>query len=204
MDEPTSICISSHNICGFSNQREILLSRCDTNPNIFQCVQEHWLAPPFKRQAGTNAFRSVHTNFEGFAVSAMKQAEGDKIRRGRGFGGTAFIYPKHFGGNIKPLIKYNHERVSVMQLTCTNFAIVIINVYMPFLNRADLQNAISSYEEILGYIDFIIEDIGVCDTVIHGQHICTDDIHKCDIERYFLQIVHFTLYTVHCTFYKIS
>ena len=167
MEETIPICISTHNI-------HSLLSRCDTNPNIVQCVQEHWLAPPYKRQAGTNAFRSVHTNFEGFAVSAMKQAEADKIRRGRGFGGTAFIYPKHFGGNIKPLIKYNHERVSVMQLTCTNFTLVIINVYMPFLNRSDLQNAISNYEEILGYIDFIIEDIGVCDTefIVLGDFNC--------------------------------
>ena len=88
MEETIPICISTHNI-------HSLLSRCDTNPNIVQCVQEHWLAPPYKRQAGTNAFRSVHTNFEGFAVSAMKQAEADKIRRGRGFGGTA-LFICHF------------------------------------------------------------------------------------------------------------
>ena len=84
--------------------------------------------------------------------------EENEIRRGRGFGGTGFIYPKYLSNNIKPLIKYNHDRVSVMELKCSSYNLVIINVYMPFLDRSDLQNAISKYDENHRFIDFILND----------------------------------------------
>ena len=70
----------------------------------------------YKKRAGTNALRSIHADFEGFGIFAMKKLEENEIRRGRGFGGTGFIYPKYLSNNIKPLIKYNHDRVSVMEL----------------------------------------------------------------------------------------
>ena len=122
-------------------KKDFLHFRCHSNPHLIQCIQERWLPPPFKKRAGSNALRSVHNDFEGFATSAMKQKEENEIRRGRGFGGTGFIYPKTLSSQIKPLIKYNHDRVSVMELKCSNYNLVIINVCMPFLERSDLQNA---------------------------------------------------------------
>ena len=116
MADHQSLCISSHNIHGFTDKKEFLHSRCLSDPLLIQCIQEHWLPPPFKKRVGTNALRSVHDAFEGFATSAMKKAEENGIRRGRGFGGTGYIYPKSLSKSIKPLIKFNHERISVMYL----------------------------------------------------------------------------------------
>ena len=153
-----SISICSHNVHGFADKKEYLNSRCQSNPLLIQCIQEHWLPPPFKKKAGTNALRSIHAEFEGFATSAMKTTEEAGIRRGRGFGGTGFIYPKCLSNNIKPLIKFNHERVSVMEIKCDEYELVIINVYMPFLDRSDLQCAMTKYDEIIGFVDYIMSE----------------------------------------------
>ena len=134
MSDVQKLWLSTHNVRGFADQKEFLHSRCETQPSLIQCIQEHWLPPPYKKAAGTNALRSIHKDFEGFATSAMKKTEEAKIRRGRGHGGTGFVYPKFLSGYIKPLIKFNHDRVTCMELKCNDFDLVIINVYMPFLS----------------------------------------------------------------------
>ena len=50
--------------------------------------------------------------------------------------------------------------------------LVIINVYMPILDRSDLQNAISKYDETLGFIDFILNDNSDAQIVILGDFNC--------------------------------
>ena len=45
-----------------------------------------------------------------------------------------------------------------MELKCTEFKLVIINVYMPFLDQSDLQGALSKYDETIGFIDFIMSE----------------------------------------------
>ena len=167
-----SIRICSHNIRGFAGSKEFLSARCNDNSNLVQCVQEHWLPPPFKKRAGTNALRSLHPNFEAFSTSAMKETEESRIRRGRGFGGTGFIYPKYLSGSLKPLIKYNHTRLTAMELSCSNFQLIIINVYMPFLDRSNLRETITNYEEIIGLIDYIIEERSDARFVILGDFNC--------------------------------
>ena len=168
----TKIRISSHNVRGFADSKDFLQSRCKSDANLIQCVQEHWLPPPFKKRAGTNAMRSVHPDFEGFAVSAMKNAEQDGIRRGRGFGGTGFIFPKHLSRVLKPLVKFNHDRVSVMELIQSDSTLIIINVYMPYLNRSDLQNTISKYDEVIGYIEYVMGEFVNAHFVIVGDFNC--------------------------------
>ena len=91
----TTIRLSSHNIRGLNTSKDFLSSRCEDDKNLIQCVQEHWLPPPFKKQAGVNKLRSVHPDFDGFGTSAMKSSLENGIRRGRGFGGTGFLFPKN-------------------------------------------------------------------------------------------------------------
>ena len=172
MTAPAFLTISSHNVRGFSNSREFIYSRCQSTPNLIQCIQEHWLPPPYKKKVGTNALRTVHPDFESFATSAMKKAEENKIRRGRGFGGTGFLYPKNLSSNLNPLIKYTHERVSVMELICNEFPLIIINVYMPFLDRSDLPNVLNAYDETLGFIDYIMAENPDAEFVILGDFNC--------------------------------
>ena len=141
----TQITIQSHNIRGFNNSKEFLLSQSKENPFLIQAIQEHWLPPPYKRQAGVNKLRTLHPDFEGFGVSAMKKSMENEIRRGRPFGGTGFIYPKGICESLSPLTKYNHDRLSVMELTTEFSKIIIINVYLPFLDRTNLHNVTCEY-----------------------------------------------------------
>ena len=177
MAASTSISIASHNIHGFADRKDFLYSCCHSNPLLIQCLQEHWLRPTFKKKVGCNALRSVHVDFEGFATSAMKQTEENQIRRGRGFGGTGFIYPKCLSNNIKPLLKYNHDRITVMELKCTNYDLIII-VYMPFLDRSDLQNAVSKFDEMIGFVEFIMNDRSDAQFVLPGDFNCNIIFHS--------------------------
>ena len=172
MTDMAFIRISSHNVHGFAARKEFLHSRCELDSSLIQCIQEHWLPPPYKRKVGTNALRIVHPDFEGFGTSAMKQAEENQIRRGRGFGGTGFIFPKQFSHILKPLPKYNNDRVSVIELTCSQFRVVLINVYMPYLNRSDTQNSINEFDAVLGYIDYVMGEFDSAQFVILGDFNC--------------------------------
>ena len=172
MMDASSISISSHNVQGLVNQKEFIHSQCSLNPLLIQCIQEHWLPPPYKKKPGTNSLRSIHTDFESYATSAMKKAEENSVRRGRGFGGTGFIYPKSMCNSIRPMPKYAHERVTVMELQCLDFKLIIINAYLPYLNRSDLQNAVANYDEIIGFIDFIISDNPEAHFIVLGDFNC--------------------------------
>lgn len=172
MADTKTFSICSHNLHGFTDKKDFLHSRCQSNPHLIQCIQEHWVPPPFKKRAGSNSLRSVHIDFEGFATSAMKQKEENEIRRGRGFGGTGFIFPKIISSIIKPLIEFNHDRATVMELTCKDYDLVIINVYMPFLDRSDLQCALGKYDEMIGFIDFIMSKKPNAKFIVLGDFNC--------------------------------
>ena len=175
----TTLNISCHNIRGFNSGKEFLYNRCERQKNIIQCVQEHWLPPPYKKQLGVNKLRTIHPEFDGFGTSAMKSSVEAGIRRGRGFGGTGFVYPKNYAHILKPLVRFNHERVSVLELKCDGSSIIIINVYLPFLDRGNLQNAVTEYTRTLGYVDYIFGELRHAKIILLGDFNCdfTDNRH---------------------------
>ena len=69
-----------------------------------RAIQEHWLAPPYKKLQGVNRLRSVHPLFDGFGNSGMTRDVGSKVRTGRPYGGTGFIFNKKHSTCIKPLV----------------------------------------------------------------------------------------------------
>ena len=152
MDDSTSIIISSHNVNGFNHSREFLYSLCDKYPNSIRAIQEHWLAPPYKKQQGVNRLRSLHPDFDGFGNSAMGKDNETRVRTGRPYGGTGFLYNKRHSACIKPLVTYKHERVSVLQLNSDIGDVILINGYLPFYNTSNLQNQKILYQETLAYI----------------------------------------------------
>ena len=156
--EDTKITISTHNVNGFGHSKSFLFDLCEKFPNAIRGIQEHWLAPPYKKQLGVNRLRSLHPDFDGFGNSAMKRENETKVRMGRPFGGTGFLFPRKYSQNIKPLIKYNHERVSIMQMTTTEMNVLLISVYLPFYNTRDLQNSILNYQETLSFVEMAINE----------------------------------------------
>ena len=145
-------------MAGFNRSKPFLYDQCDKFPNVIRAVQEHWLAPPYKKQHGVNKLRLLHPDFDGFGNSAMTKEVASKIRVGRPFGGTGFLYHKKFSSAIKPLVKYKHERVSVMSISSNIGNIIFLSCYLPYFNTSDLQNQKIVYQDTLSYIENVMND----------------------------------------------
>ena len=118
--------LTSHNINGFSGSEHYLKTRCNDNANSIICVQEHWLRPVYKRIKSINQLRTVHTSFDGYGVSAMKNTHNAAVSKGRPYGGTGFVFSKDFTSFLQPVLQYEGERVSVMKLLDSACTILII------------------------------------------------------------------------------
>ena len=91
MAAKVSIAISTHNIHGFKSNSHYLNERCNKLSNSIFCIQEHWLRPAYKNVKSMNQIRVVHSDFDGYGVSAMKNEISSGIAAGRPYGGTAFV-----------------------------------------------------------------------------------------------------------------
>jgi hypothetical protein len=116
-DSTDVVRVSSHNINGFARNKSFLKQLCDSVPNSIRAIQEHWLRPAYKKQYGVNQLRAVHQDFDGFGTSAMKTQMQNGIKLGRPFGGTGFVYSKKYSDCMRPLVHYQHERITVVELS---------------------------------------------------------------------------------------
>ena len=91
----------------------------------------------------------IHPDFDGYGVSAMKYVIDKRISSGRPFGGTGFIFNKGFSAFLRPVVRYESERVSVMEIHDIYGIILMINVYFPYRKTGD-ENIIL-YLETLGW-----------------------------------------------------
>ena len=132
------VSFSTHNLNGFTRNKEFLRSRCRNESDTIQCLQEHWLKPPFKRVKGVNELQHLHDDFEGFGGSAMKDSIGKNIQKGRPYGGTGFLWNKKFAKCIQPRIDLKHERVTVLELKDERFNILCVNGYLPYLDKSNI------------------------------------------------------------------
>ena len=152
----TRVTFSSHNLNGFNRNRSFLNSRCVNEPDTIQCLQEHWLKPPFKRVKGVNELRFVHDEFEGFGTSAMKDSINNRILKGRPYGGTGFLWNKKFSNCIKPRLDIKHERVTALEINDKRFNILCINAYLPFFDTSRINEQVSIYNDTIGFIEQIM------------------------------------------------
>ena len=97
-----SINVCSFNVNGLRHSKSFIESYLSANPDTILAVQEHWLLPSHKRNCGTNALKNVHPNFDGWGTSAMNESVTNKIRIGRSYGGTGFIFNRKFSLSVKP------------------------------------------------------------------------------------------------------
>ena len=167
-----TVTFSTHNINGFHRNKNFLNSRCCTETDTIQCLQEHWLRPPFKRAKGINELKHVHSEFEGYGASAMKNSIGTKVLRGRPYGGTGFIWHKKYANCIKPRLDLKHERITVLEISDTRFDILCINMYLPYLDSSRLNEQINIYCDTLGFVDNIINSHPNYEFILLGDFNC--------------------------------
>ena len=177
--ENLRVTFSTHNLNGFTRNKNYLQTRCSNEPDTIQCVQEHWLKPPFKRTKGVNELRFVHNDFEGYGTSAMKIPVGDKILKGRPYGGTGFIWNKKFAKCMKPRLDLKHERVTVLEIADSRFNILCINAYFPYLDTSRINEQLNLYRDVVGFVEQVIESHPNYEFILLGDFNCNlyDDSH---------------------------
>ena len=92
--EKTTLKIRTHNINGFNSSDRFLFQECDSDSFSILALQEHWLKPSFRKQAGTNKLKVLHPRFDSYATSGMTSQIGTRILKGRPYGGTGFLFNK--------------------------------------------------------------------------------------------------------------
>ena len=162
----SNITISSFNVNGLNHSKSFLKSYLDVKHDIIVSVQEHWLKPSFKRLCGVNALSGVHSDFEGWGTSAMEENMDKGIRIGRPYGGTGFLFNKKFSLAIKPCVTYKFSRVSALEMTTSDYRVIILNAYMPYLNMSKLSECRLDYIETLSQMQNIIDDFPDSEYVI--------------------------------------
>ena len=96
----------------------------------------------------------------------MQHADEAEFRKGRGFGGTGFLYNKKFTNSISQLVQYKHERVSVLKISDIDGDIILINGYLPYYKPSDMQNQTDLYQDTLAYIENVIIENRSCQFIL--------------------------------------
>ena len=168
----STLFISTHNIDGFERHADFLRTRCDNEPNTVQCIQEHWLRPPFKKVKGVNKLRNVHKDFDGYGASAMKKSMQEKIRLGRPFGRIGFLWHKKLSRFISPRTELKHERVSVLEINSSVGKILCLNVYFPYLDHSKIDTQKAILSDTIGFIDHILDNNSNYKFIVAGDLNC--------------------------------
>lgn len=166
------ITIATLNVNGYRRNKTFLHSLCDANPELILGIQEHWLPPPYKKIQGTNILRTTHPDFEAVGTSAMKNKMESSVRKGRPFGGVGFIFPKKYSACIKSLVKYKHDRVCVLEINSNDGPILVINCYCPFFDQNNRENQLVIYNEMMGFIDYVISENTSHRLIVLGDFNC--------------------------------
>ena len=130
--DKTLLRLRTHNINGFNNSKEFLYNECNAGIFDILALQEHWLKPSYRKNLGTNKMKVLHPMFDSYALSGMDNQVGNRVLKGRPFGGTGFLFHKSLSKCLRARTDLKHERVSVLELNTKNENILLISAYMPY------------------------------------------------------------------------
>ena len=119
-----------------------------------------------------NELRHLHPDFDGYATSAMKEAMKKKVLTGRPYGGTGFIWNKKFSDSVKPRVEYQHERVTVLEISGIKFNTICINAYLPYYKTSEIIEQTELFKDTIRYIDHIIDSNPGCRFILLGDFNC--------------------------------
>ena len=123
-----NLSVVSYNSQGLGPGRiEYIDSLCKTND--FVCIQEHWLLPTH-----TDALCVSLPAINAHVVSGI---EGDKLIKGRPYGGCAIIWKRNMMCKVEPIV-CKSKRLCIVLVTMQDLCFVVCCVYMPCDNTDDM------------------------------------------------------------------
>ena len=155
--DKTLLRLRTHNINGFNNSKEFLYNECNAGIFDILALQEHWLKPSYRKNLGTNKMKVLHPMFDSYALSGMDNQVGNRVLKGRPFGGTGFLFHKSLSKCLRARTDLKHERVSVLELNTKNENILLISAYMPYFKTDGDKEQLIEYRNTLGFIENVME-----------------------------------------------
>ena len=152
--ETNDIIIASHNLHGFKST-SVYHKSCINDYAGIWFGQEHRLSNKQLPQ-----LKQLNAQF--IARSGTEDAVSSGVLRGRPFGGVSIAWLRDLYHVITPLTDYDHKRVVAVELTTTKENIILISVYMPFLDSRNRESCKADAMETISMIETIIHD--------HPQH----------------------------------
>ena len=99
----------------------------------------------------------------------MEEAVSAGVMRGRPFGGVSIAWSKDLNHLVFPLTNYKHKRIVAAELRLAGEKILLISVYMPFLDTRNRTASILETIDAISMIDLIIHDHPLHLVVIGGD-----------------------------------
>ena len=145
-----NVTIGSHNLHGFKTSLAYH-KQCLTVKDSIWFAQELWLT-----EKQIPSMQQLNTAF--IARSGMEDAVSAGILRGRPYGGVSIAWSRDLDHVVTPLANYKHKRVVAVKLQATIGNIILISVYMPFLDSRKHDYCRTEAIETIAMIDSIIVD----------------------------------------------
>ena len=137
--------IASYNLHGLNQGKPLLENMCDRFDII--AVQEHWLS-----SCDLDKLIYFHSDFQGYAWSAMTDKLESTILVGRPYGGLGLLVNKSLNVKVTPVACQSNSRSVVVSLTFPDgYTLLLSIVYFPCY-KTDL-NYQSDLLECLGFIE---------------------------------------------------
>ena len=128
-------------------------------------AQETWLS---EKQIPT--LQQLGTQF--VACSGMEDTVSSGIHAGRPFGGVSIAWSPNLNHLIKPLSNFRHKRVVGIELLTCDRQLLLINVYMPYLNSSRRAECMTETTDVLSMVETIIEAHPQHEIIIGGDMNC--------------------------------
>ena len=185
--------ILSYNMRGFHSGFSLVHELCNKYSII--AIQEHWLRLDELYKLGL-----VSDNFEFSGISGMNEVSARGLRKGRPFGGVAFLWHKSLANQIEFIRGDKEGRCIVIKVKFDNRSLLLINVYLPCADGSiEYKNELGFY---VGFISNILETIAFTDCVIMGDFNFELDSSKCGYQIFKPMFDQFNMCT--CTDIKVS
>ena len=105
----------------------------------------------------TNKMKVLHPDFDSFATSAMSSHMGDRLIKGRPYGGTGFLFNRNLSKCLRARVDLKCDRVTIMELWSKTDKILLINCYMPYYINGNDEAQMAEYRETLAFIENVMK-----------------------------------------------
>ncbi len=168
----------SYNSTGFGPGKPEYVSKLIDNHD-FVLLQEHWL-----RDSQFHRIRNIPYDGDTILSHDISAIDDSVFINGRGFGGCSILWKSSLKAQVYP-IATSSKRICAVKVVMDSMCFIVYNVYMPCDSPNNLNEFVSTWDEILSTCDIV-----QCNNFIIGGDLNTSlDRSNSGFTQYLLNIV---------------